>query len=218
MVFRCSIAFLGRQGLELCLFFKVQKCFLSALPPLRALVLILAVCSHIAHLTENGQIEAYKGVLEFRLGHGNHMGTELSRDKSWGVIIEGRSHVISAKTSVGFNSLAIAEDGGWTVTKGNGLGHAPTQSQLIGLLSDVTAIKVRGQWFSMAEMTWIGGVVLRAGAEDASKLREQLKRWENRRQQQQAVDGPGELVGYVNVCQKFSITTINHLPSLFFLL
>ena len=179
-------------------------------------MLILAVCSHIAHLTKNGQIEAYKGVLEFRLGHGNHMGTELNRDKNWGVIIEGRSHVISAKTIVGFNSLAIAEDGGWTVTKGNGLGHAPTQSQLIGLLSDVTAIKVRGQYFSIAEMTWIGGVVLRAGAEDASKLREQLKRLENRRQQQQAVDGPGDLVGYVNLCQKFSITTINHLPCLFY--
>ena len=31
------------------------------------------------------KIAAFSGVLEFRLGHPQHMGAELNRDKTWGV-------------------------------------------------------------------------------------------------------------------------------------
>lgn len=122
------------------------------------------------------KMEAYLGVLQFRLGHAQHMGAEMNRDKTWGVHLEGRGIAISAVTRVGWNKLRIAEDGGWSVTKGRGRGHAPTQLQLLVLLSDVTALKIRGNYFSSDEMTWIDGVKLLAGAEDVGKLRERVEK------------------------------------------
>lgn len=64
----------------------------------------------------------------------------------------------------------------WTVTKGKGTGHSPTQLQVLWLLSDITGIAVRGNYFKEAESTWIDGVRLVAGDEDADKLRSRVQK------------------------------------------
>jgi len=121
------------------------------------------------------QIEAYKGLLEFRLGHAHHMGAELSRDKTWGVQLEGQGITVATVVRIGQNSLRIEEDV-WTVTKGGGSGHAPTHMQLLRLLSDVKALKIRGNYFRTAETTWIDRVTLHSGSQDTSKLRASVSR------------------------------------------
>jgi len=123
------------------------------------------------------QIAAYRGLLTFRLGHVHHTGDELHRDTTWGVHLEGPAGLaISALTREGWNSLPIAEDGGWTVTKGSGVGHAPSQLQLLTLLSEVRALKIRGNFFSQSEQTYIDDVALHAGEEDVGKLRERVQK------------------------------------------
>jgi len=122
------------------------------------------------------QIAAYRGLLTFRLGHAHHTGDELDRDATWGVLLEGPGLAISAVTREGWNALPIAEDGGWTVTKGSGFGHSPSQLQLLTLLSDVRALKIRGNFFSRSEQTYIDDVALHAGGEDAGKLRERVQK------------------------------------------
>ena len=120
------------------------------------------------------KLGAYHGVLEFRLGHATHTGAELPRDKLWGVLLEGKGITIATATRVGLNSLLLTEDGGWTVTRGVGGGHAPTQGQLLALFSDITALKIRGHFYKTSEMTWISSVRLLAGDEDLGKLRARI--------------------------------------------
>jgi hypothetical protein len=123
------------------------------------------------------QIAAYRGLLTFRLGHAHHMGDELHRDATWGLHLEGPAGIaISALSREGWNSLPIAEDGGWTVTKGSGVGHAPSQLQLLTLLSEVRALRIRGNFFSHSEQTYIDDVALHAGEEDVGKLRERVQK------------------------------------------
>ena len=104
------------------------------------------------------------------------MGPELDRRKTWGVRVEGRGIVMAAHAHIGRNSLNLTENGMWTVTKGKGTGHSPTQMQLLGILSEITTIAIRGNYFRKSEVTWIDGVRLLAGDQDASKLRGRVQK------------------------------------------
>ena len=103
-------------------------------------------------------------------------GDELDRKKTWGVHIVGTSVTISALASVGLNSIKLAEGDGWTVTKGVGSGHAPTQLQMLGILADVSELKIRGNFFRSSEMTHISYVRLLAGTQDVGKLRDRVQK------------------------------------------
>jgi hypothetical protein len=83
---------------------------------------------------------------------------------------------IAALAHIGRNFLNLSESGVWTVDKGKGAGHAPTQLQFLGLLSEITAIRIRGNYFQKAEITWIDDVAIVKGDEDVQKMRSRVQK------------------------------------------
>jgi hypothetical protein len=102
--------------------------------------------------------------------------------KDWDVILEskewrlrvGIKNLIPAWVGATNNELSLNEKS-WTVIKGPGHGHSPTEIQMLRLLSSLSAIYFRGGYYDGHEETWIDSVVLKEGDHHVERMQRKVR-------------------------------------------
>ena len=125
---------------------------------------------------------AHNGKLSFRLGHSEYMSNGKDMIKDWDVILEskewrlrvGVKNLIPPWVGATNNELSLNEKS-WTVMKGAGHGHSPTEIQMLRLLSSLSAMYFRGGYYDGHEETWIDSVLVTEGDHHAETLLRKVK-------------------------------------------
>ena len=125
---------------------------------------------------------AHNGKLAFRLGHSEYMSNGKDMIKDWDVILEskewrlrvGVKNLIPPWVGATNNELSLNEKS-WTVIKGPGHGHSPTEIQMLRLLSSLSAIYFRGGYYDGHEETWIDSIVLKEGDHHVERMQRKVR-------------------------------------------
>jgi hypothetical protein len=101
--------------------------------------------------------------------------------KDWDVILEskewrlrvGVKNLIPPWVGATNNELSMNEKS-WTVIKGPGHGHSPTEIQMLRLLSSLSAIYFRGGYYDGHEESWIDSIVLKEGDHHVERMQRKV--------------------------------------------
>eukprot|EP00292_Cryptomonas_paramecium_P009525 CAMPEP_0113710112 /NCGR_PEP_ID=MMETSP0038_2-20120614/29963_1 /TAXON_ID=2898 /ORGANISM="Cryptomonas paramecium" /LENGTH=258 /DNA_ID=CAMNT_0000636107 /DNA_START=161 /DNA_END=933 /DNA_ORIENTATION=+ /assembly_acc=CAM_ASM_000170 len=126
---------------------------------------------------------AHNGKFSFRLGHSEYMSNGKDMIKDWDVILESKEwrlrvgirNLIPPWVGSTNNDLSLNEKS-WTVIKGPGHGHAPTEIQMIRLLTSLSAIYIRGGYYEGHEETWIDSVLMTEGDHHVEKMQRKVNK------------------------------------------